>query len=88
MSTVPESGLEPSKIGRCGINIYRSLVLNAYWLGVGYALRSGLNLVMGLYHVTQNSCTIGRGPSGTQELGRSTTGNLCAGDFNEASLVV
>jgi len=37
------------------------------------------------YHVSQNSWTIGLGPTGTQGIGCSGAGLLCAGDFNEAS---
>jgi predicted porin len=70
------------------ININHSLVFNYYWLGGRYALSSGLNLVAGLYHITQNSWTIGHGASGTQGIACSASGTLCAGDFNEASLVV
>jgi predicted porin len=47
-----------------------------------------LNLVAAYYHITQNSWTIGLGTTGTQGLGCSAAGLLCAGDFNEASFVV
>ena len=58
------------------------------WVGARYAFSSGLNLVGAYYHITQNSWTIGLGTTGTQGLGCSAAGLLCAGDFNEASFVV
>jgi len=70
------------------ININETLALNVYWLGGRYVFDSGLNLLVGLYHVTQNSYTIGHGPSGTQGIGCPTSGTLCAGDFDEASVVL
>ena len=69
------------------ININNTLIYDTYWLGGRYVFSSGLNLVLGLYHITQNSWTIGHGTSGRQGIGCSTTGNLCAGDFYEASFV-
>jgi predicted porin len=69
------------------ININSSAVYNVEWIGARYAMASGLNLVGGLYHINQNSWTIGVGTEGTQELGCSAAGLLCAGNFYEASLV-
>jgi predicted porin len=58
------------------------------WLGARYAYSSGLNLVLGLYHVNQNSWTIGLGTTGSQGVGCSIAGLLCSGDFYEGSFVV
>jgi predicted porin len=70
------------------ININNILVLNYYWVGGRYAFSSGLNLVAAFYHIIQDRWTVGKGASGTQGIGCSVSGNLCAGDFNEASFVV
>jgi predicted porin len=70
------------------INVNSPLYYNLYWLGARYAFSSGLNLAAGLYHILQNSWTIGHGASGTQGIGCSKTGNLCAGDFTGASFVL
>jgi predicted porin len=70
------------------ININDSIVYNVYWFGARYVFSSGLNLVAGFYRITQDSYTIGKGPSGTQGTSCSVSGTLCAGDFNEASFVV
>ena len=70
-----------------GININDSAVYNMEWLGAKYAMASGLNLIGAFYHITQNSWTIGLTPSGNQGLGCAAAGLLCAGDFNEVSLV-
>src|SRR5580693_3060754 len=70
-----------------GININDSAVYNMEWLGARYAMASGLNLTGAFYHITQNSWTIGLTPSGNQGLGCAAAGLLCAGDFNEVSLV-
>ncbi|MGP8034261.1 MAG: porin [Steroidobacteraceae bacterium] len=69
------------------ININDPIVYNMEWLGARYAFRGGLNLVAAYYHVTQNSYTIGHGAAGTQGIGCSGSGTVCAGDFNEASFV-
>ncbi|MFI4865970.1 MAG: porin [Steroidobacterales bacterium] len=70
-----------------GININNSAVYNMEWVGARYALSSGWNFVGAFYHITQNSWTIGLTPTGTQGIGCGAAGLLCAGDFNEASLV-
>ncbi|MDE2136343.1 MAG: porin [Gammaproteobacteria bacterium] len=69
------------------ININAPAVYNMEWLGARYAFSSGLNLVAAYYHVTQNSWTVGRGTTGTDGIGCSAAGLLCAGDFNEVSFV-
>lgn len=69
------------------ININASAEYNMEWLGARYAMSSGLNLVGAFYHITQNSWTIGLTPTGTQGVGCSAAGLLCAGDFYEASFV-
>jgi len=71
-----------------GININNSAIYNFEWLGARYAYSSGLNLVVGLYHVNQNSWTIGAGTNGTQGIGCTPAGLLCSGDFYEGSLVL
>jgi len=69
------------------ININASAEYNMEWLGARYAMSSGLNLVGAFYRITQNSWTIGLTPTGTQGVGCSAAGLLCAGDFYEASFV-
>jgi predicted porin len=71
-----------------GININNSAVYNMEWLGARYALASGWNFTGALYHINQNSWTIGLGPSGTQGLDCADAGLLCSGNFNEGSLSV
>ena len=71
-----------------GININNSAVYNMEWLGARYALTSGWNFTAAAYHINQNSWTIGLGTAGTQGLGCTAAGLLCAGDFNEGSLSV
>jgi predicted porin len=71
-----------------GINVNSSAIYNMEWIGGRYVFSTGLNLVGAYYHISQNSWTIGLGPSGTQGVGCSAAGLLCAGDFNEASFVV
>lgn len=71
-----------------GININNSAVYNMEWVGARYALSTGWNFVGAFYHINQNSWTIGLGTAGTQGIGCSGAGLLCAGDFNEASGVV
>ena len=58
------------------------------WLGARYAMASGWTVSAGYYHAHQNDWTIGLGPSGTQGIGCSGAGLLCAGDFDEVSLAV
>lgn len=70
-----------------GININNSAVYNMEWLGAKYALGSGWNFTGALYHITQNSWTIGLGSTGTDNLGCVAAGLLCSGSFKEASLV-
>ena len=71
-----------------GININNSAVYNMEWVGARYAMASGWNFVAAFYHTTQNSWTIGVGPEGTNGIGCTGAGLLCAGDFYEASGVV
>jgi hypothetical protein len=70
-----------------GININKATEYSLEWAGVRYAMASGLNLVGGFYHASVNSWTIGLTPTGTQGIGCSGAGLLCAGDFYEASAV-
>jgi hypothetical protein len=70
-----------------GININSAAVYNMEWVGARYALSSGWNFVGAFYHTNQNSWTIGLTPTGTQGIGCSAAGLLCAGDFTEASFV-
>jgi predicted porin len=71
-----------------GINVNDPAVYNMEWVGGRYAFSSGLNLVAAYYHVTQNSWTIGKGTTGTDNIGCSAAGLLCSGSFDEASFVV
>jgi predicted porin len=70
-----------------GININNSAIYNMEWLGARYAMASGLNLTGALYHINQNSWTIGLGTAGNDNIGCSGAGLLCSGDFDEASFV-
>ena len=70
-----------------GINVNNPAVYNFEWAGVKYALASGWSFTGAYYHATQNSWTIGLGTTGTQGVGCSAAGLLCAGDFDEASFV-
>jgi len=70
------------------INVNSPTVYNMEWLGAKYELRPAWNLMVGLYHVTQNNWTIGRGVDGHENIGCSAAGLLCSGDFNEASVVL
>ncbi len=70
-----------------GININNSAEYNMEWVGARYALSSGWNFTAALYHINQNSWTIGLGTTGTDNIGCSGAGLLCAGNFNEASVV-
>jgi predicted porin len=70
-----------------GINVNNSAVYNMEWVGAKYAMPSGWSVTGALYHITQNSWTIGLGTTGTQGIGCAAAGLLCSGDFNEASVV-
>jgi predicted porin len=70
------------------INVNRPALYNMEWLGARYALDSGWNLTLALYHITQNSWSIGRGATGQENIGCSGAGLLCSGSFNEGSLVL
>lgn len=70
-----------------GININDSAVYNMEWAGARYAMNSGWNFTGAFYHITQNSWTIGMGPSGNDNLGCTAAGLLCSGDFEEVSAV-
>jgi predicted porin len=71
-----------------GININNAADYNMEWVGAKYTMSSGWNFTAALYHVNQNSWTIGFEPTGNQGVGCSAAGLLCAGDFDEASGVV
>jgi predicted porin len=71
-----------------GININDSAIYNMEWVGAKYAMGSGWNFTGAFYHINQNSWTIGLGTTGTDNIGCSGAGLLCAGDFDEASFVV
>jgi predicted porin len=71
-----------------GINVNNSAVYNMEWVGAKYTVNTNWNFSGAFYHITQNSWTIGLGPTGTNNIGCSGAGLLCAGDFNEASFVV
>jgi predicted porin len=70
-----------------GINVNDSAIYSMEWVGAKYAMGSGLNVTGALYHVAQNSWTIGVGATGTQGLDCTDAGLLCSGDFYEASIV-
>jgi predicted porin len=70
------------------INVNNPAVYNMEWLGAKYEPGSAWNFTVGLYHLTQNNWTIGRGVDGRENTGCSAAGLLCSGDFNEASLVL
>jgi predicted porin len=69
------------------INVNSAAMYSMEWLGARYAMDSGWNFTGAVYHVAQNNWTIGRGTSGTDNLGCAAAGLLCSGDFYEASLV-
>jgi hypothetical protein len=71
-----------------GININDSAVYNFEWVGARYALTTGWTVSAGLYYITQNSWTIGLGPTGTQGVGCAAAGLLCSGNFKEGSVVL
>jgi predicted porin len=70
-----------------GININSPAIYHMEWAGARYAMSNGWNFTGGVYHAAQNSWTIGLGATGTQGIGCSAAGLLCAGDFYEYSLV-
>jgi hypothetical protein len=70
-----------------GININDSAEYSMEWLGAKYALASGWNFTAALYHINQNSWSIGLGTDGNNNIGCSGAGLLCSGDFKEASFV-
>jgi predicted porin len=69
------------------INVNDSAVYNMEWFGARYALASGWNFTGALYHIVQNSWTIGLGPTAYDGIGCVDAGLLCAGSFKEASVV-
>jgi predicted porin len=69
------------------ININDDAQYSLEWLGAKYALPSGWTFTGALYHVSQNSWTIGVGPTGTNGIGCAGAGLLCSGIFSEASAV-
>jgi predicted porin len=71
-----------------GINVNDSAVYSFEWLGARYALTTGWTVSAGLYYITQNSWTIGLGPTGTQGVGCAAAGLLCSGNFKEGSAVL
>src|SRR3984957_4213741 len=71
-----------------GININDSAEYNMEWVGARYTVNTNWNFSAAYYHITQNSWTIGLGPTGNDNIGCSGAGLLCAGDFNEGSAVV
>jgi predicted porin len=71
-----------------GININNSAEYNMEWVGARYTVNTNWNFSAAYYHITQNSWTIGLGPTGNDNIGCSGAGLLCAGDFNEGSAVV
>jgi hypothetical protein len=71
-----------------GININNSAEYSMEWFGARYAMSTGWNFIGALYHVNQNSWTIGGGTTAVNNIGCSAAGLLCAGDFYEGSAVV
>jgi predicted porin len=71
-----------------GININNSAEYNMEWVGARYTVNTNWNFSAAYYHITQNSWSIGLGPTGNDNIGCSGAGLLCAGDFNEGSAVV
>ena len=69
------------------INVNNSAVYSMEWLGAKYALPSGWSFTGALYHISQNSWSVGLGLNGTNNIGCSAAGLLCSGNFNEASVV-
>jgi predicted porin len=71
-----------------GININNSAIYSMEWVGAKFALPTGWTLTGAYYHVSQNSWTIGLGSTGTDGIGCSGAGLLCAGTFNEGSITL
>jgi hypothetical protein len=72
-----------------GININQAAKYDVLWLGGRWTSAKGLTVSAGLYHIHQQDWTIGIGPSGNDNLTCDDgVGLLCAGNFNEASLVI
>jgi predicted porin len=71
-----------------GINVNNTADYSLEWFGAKYAMHSGLSVTGAVYHVSQDAWSIGVGPTGTQNIGCSGAGLLCAGDFTEGSLSV
>jgi predicted porin len=67
------------------INVNNSAVYSMEWLGAKYVLPSGWSFTGALYHISQNSWSILNATN--TNIGCSGAGLLCAGDFNEASVV-
>jgi predicted porin len=70
------------------ININKPAMFNVIWAGARYTTAKKVSISAGFYHISQNSSTIGRGTSGTDNTGCAGAGLLCAGHFDEASLVL
>jgi hypothetical protein len=70
-----------------GIAIENAAVYNMEWVGAKYARSDGWNFSGAYYHITQNSWTIGVLPAGPNGLGCTAAGLLCAGEFEEVSMV-
>ena len=71
-----------------GININASAFYNLEWVGAKFTMPTGLSFTGAFYHAIQNSWTIGLTPTGTEGIGCSAAGLLCAGNFTEASASV
>ena len=71
-----------------GININAPAKYNFEWIGARYATPTGWIVSAAYYHISQNSWTIGLGTNGNEGLDCTAAGLLCAGRFDEASLVV
>src|ERR1700683_1973054 len=71
-----------------GININNSAEYSLEWIGAKFATPTGWSFTGAYYHVSQNSWSIGLGPTGTENIGCSGAGLLCAGTFNEGSFAV
>ena len=70
------------------INVNSPIRYQVMWVGARYTTESSLSISAGFYHITQNDWTIGLGTSGTDNIGCATAGLLCAGHFDEASLLL
>ncbi|MDR3437701.1 porin [Telmatospirillum sp.] len=72
-----------------GININQTAKYDVVWLGTRWTSAKGLSISAGLYHIHQKDWTIGLGTNGNDNLTcNDGVGLLCAGNFNEASLVI